>query len=92
MTAVHGGEPAIEGRVVHIDKARRRLQLEKAFWLRLEELCRRERTTVHRLCETIAAGGNEAPEAAIRLYLLEYFSAAATEDGHRRAGHGSLEG
>jgi predicted DNA-binding ribbon-helix-helix protein len=35
--------------------------------------------------------GGHSMTAAIRVYLLTYFRAAATEAGHRAAGHGTLK-
>ena len=67
------------------------VRLEVALWDALAEICLRERLTIHQLCGAIAAekqGHNLT--AAIRLFAFNYFRAAATEDGHREAGHGLL--
>ena len=68
------------------------VRLEAVWWDALAEICRREALTLHDLCDGIA----EAKEtgnltAAIRLFALNYFRAAVTEEGHRRAGHGRID-
>jgi hypothetical protein len=44
---------------------------------------------LHDLCTAVAKKrGLHSMTAAIRVYLLNYFRAAATDAGHRKAGHG----
>lgn len=65
------------------------MRLEPELWDALEELCSRERLTLRDLVREIDVvsrpGGRTS---AVRVHLLVYFRAAATEQGHRAAGHG----
>ena len=67
------------------------MRLEPAMWDALIEICRREKLTIHQLCDIVS--GHKAPEtsftAAMRVFAMSYFRAASTEDGHVKAGHGS---
>jgi predicted DNA-binding ribbon-helix-helix protein len=76
-------------RNVSIHGRRTSLRLEPAMWDALGEIARRERMTVHQLCTEVDDRRQESSlTAAIRVFALSYFRTAATEDGHRRAGHG----
>lgn len=78
-------------RNVNVDGRRTSMKLEPDMWLALDEICWREKMTVHDVCTQIAQrrlGANLT--AAVRVYILSYFRAAATEDGHLQAGHGAL--
>lgn len=65
-------------------------RLEPDMWDALSEICRRERMDKHTLCTLISR--RKHPEtsltAAIRVFIMAYFRAAATEEGHSLAGHG----
>ncbi len=76
-------------RNVTISGRRTSMKLEPDMWDALEEICRREDRTVHDVCTMISERhmGNNLT-AAIRGFILNYFRAAATDDGHARAGHG----
>ena len=78
-------------RNVSVDGRRTSLRLEPPMWDALEEIARREKMTIHQLCTQVDARRHESSlTAAIRVFTLSYFRAAATEDGHGRAGHGNL--
>jgi predicted DNA-binding ribbon-helix-helix protein len=65
------------------------MRLEPAMWDALKEVCAREGKSMHSLVTEIEQGRAQSTlTAAIRVFLLDYFKAAATEDGHRTAGHG----
>jgi len=65
------------------------IRLEPQMWGALREICAREGKTVHMLVTEIDRGrAASSLTAAIRVYVMDYFRVAATEDGHRRAGHG----
>ncbi len=65
------------------------VRLEPALWEALREICRREGKTLHELVTQIARNRAQSTlTASIRVYLMSYYRAAATEDGHRLAGHG----
>jgi len=66
------------------------IRLEPAMWQALHELCARENVSLHDAVSTIAEGREASSlTSSIRAYLLAYYRSAATEDGHRRAGHGT---
>ena len=56
-------------------------------------IAKRENCTIHDICTLISMRKNDKTSltAAIRVFLMLYFRAAATEEGHARAGHGSFE-
>lgn len=61
------------------------------MWDALAEICRREDLTVHDLCGLIDERRRASSlTAAIRVFIVNYFRAAATEDGHASIGHGTL--
>ncbi|WP_247881036.1 ribbon-helix-helix domain-containing protein [Skermanella sp. TT6] len=68
-------------------------RLEPFMWDALYDICRRERITIHTLCTQINERKEPATSltAAIRVFALAYFRAAATEEGHARASHGQGE-
>ena len=76
-------------RNVTVGDRRTSMRLERAMWDALHEICRREGKGLNELVTDIDAQRTESSlTAAIRVYLLRYFSAAATDEGHRLAGHG----
>lgn len=77
-------------RNVTICDHRTSVRLEPDMWSGLREICRREHATMHVLCTHVAAQkpANSSLTAAIRVFIMNYFRAAATEDGHSKAGHG----
>jgi predicted DNA-binding ribbon-helix-helix protein len=78
-------------RNVTVNARRTSLRLEPPMWDALAEIARREAMTIHQLCALVDARRHESSlTAAIRVFALSYFRAAATEDGHGRAGHGNL--
>jgi predicted DNA-binding ribbon-helix-helix protein len=65
------------------------VRLEPAMWDALHQLCRREGKTLNALVTEIDRQRSASSlTAAIRVHLLRYFCAAATDEGHRLAGHG----
>jgi hypothetical protein len=63
------------------------------MWVALKEIAKRESCRIHDLCTLISArkNVNTSLTAAIRVFLMLYYRAAATEEGHGRAGHGNFE-
>ncbi|MCC6716514.1 MAG: ribbon-helix-helix domain-containing protein [Acetobacteraceae bacterium] len=65
------------------------MRLEPELWSALEEICHREGMTLADLIKSIEhrvhPGGRTS---AVRVFVLTYFRTAASEDGHRAAGHG----
>jgi predicted DNA-binding ribbon-helix-helix protein len=65
------------------------IRLEPAMWEALTRICERERKSMNEIVTAIARNRDQSTlTAAIRVYLLTYYQAAATDEGHRRAGHG----
>ncbi|HVI52963.1 MAG TPA: ribbon-helix-helix domain-containing protein [Candidatus Sulfotelmatobacter sp.] len=76
-------------RNVTIAGRRTSMKLEPDMWDALDEICRREQITMHEACTMVADRhrGNNLT-AAMRVFILGYYRAAATEQGHVSAGHG----
>lgn len=62
-------------------------------WEALYEVCRIEKISKNRLIEMIEAGKSDVLGLtySTRLFLVAYFREAASEDGHKKAGHGQHE-
>ncbi len=85
------GASTLVNRNVTIGRRRTSLRLEPAMWDALEEICRREDMSQHELCAMIDERRRSSSlTAAIRVFIVNYFRAAATEDGHASIGHGAL--
>ncbi len=67
------------------------MRLEPEMWSALTEICKRECVPLATLVQRIEAQGHIGGRtSAVRVYIPEYYRAAATEPGHARAGHGIL--
>ncbi len=87
------GASTLVNRNVTIDGRRTSLRLEPAMWEALEEICRREEMSQHELCAMIDERRRASSlTAATRVFIINYFRAAATEEGHAGMGHGRLYG
>lgn len=77
-------------RNVTISSHRTSVRLEPEMWSGLAEICRREGATLHEVCTAVANRKNENTSltAAIRVFVMAYYRAAATEEGHSKTGHG----
>jgi predicted DNA-binding ribbon-helix-helix protein len=76
-------------RNVTVDGHRTSIRLEPVMWEALNRICQRERKSMNELVTLIARNRDQSTlTAAIRVFLLTYYQAAATDEGHRRAGHG----
>lgn len=69
------------------------VRLEPEMWRALRDISIRERCTIHDLCSLISLrkNPNTSLTAAIRVFLMLYYRASSTEEGHQRAAHGSFE-
>lgn len=69
------------------------VRLEPEMWMALRDISKREKCTIHDICTLVYVRKNENTSltAAIRVFLMLYFRAASTEDGHKKAGHGNFE-
>ena len=70
------------------------IRLEPEMWDALNEICAREGRSLHDICSQIDRERSQSGlTAAVRVFILNYFREAATEEGHalaarRRAGRG----
>ncbi|MFY9288935.1 MAG: ribbon-helix-helix domain-containing protein [Alphaproteobacteria bacterium] len=77
-------------RNVTVSGHRTSVRLEPDMWSGLSEICRREHASLHELCTAVSTrkAENTSLTAAIRVFVMAYFRAAATDEGHIKAGHG----
>ena len=67
------------------------MRLEPELWDALHEICARQRRDLNCLVREIeAAGYTGGRTSAVRVFVVQYFRAAASEKGHRAACHGQL--
>lgn len=65
------------------------MRLEPEVWEALREICLREGIDLGELIQRVEENGDEGGRtSAVRVHVLQYFRAAATNEGHRAAGHG----
>lgn len=81
---------ALVSRNITINNHRTSVRLEPEMWAGLQEICRREKATIHKIGSEVAKvkPDNASLTAALRVFVMAYYRAAATQDGHDRAGHG----
>ncbi len=73
-------------RNVRIGRRRTSLRLEPTLWDALDEICQREGMTRHELCTIVDRRKRTSTlTAAVRVYIVGYYRAAATEHGHADA-------
>jgi predicted DNA-binding ribbon-helix-helix protein len=73
-------------------RGRTSMRMEPELWDALLEICQRERRDMSQLVRNIEEVGHSGGRtSAVRVFVLEYFRAAATESGHEATGHGPLE-
>ena len=79
-------------RNIAVTGRRTSVRLEPEMWQALKDIARREKCTIHAICSLVAMRKRPLSTltAAIRVFVMLYYRAAATEDGHARAGHGDL--
>ena len=97
LTAIHHQQKqqsrkasALISRNLLIAGRRTSARLEPDMWAALFDIARREGRSIHEICTMVAESkpGGCSLTAAIRVFITAYFRAAATEEGHARAGHG----
>ena len=89
--AVVPGSRLINRNVV-AGRGRTSMRLEPELWDALLEICHRERQDLNRLVQQIEAIGHGGGRtSAVRVFVLQYFRAAANEAGHKAAYHGPLD-
>jgi len=88
----HGLKTTLVSRNITVMGRRTSVRLEPEMWRALKEISDRERCSIHDICTLIKMRKNELTSltAAIRVFLMLYFRASSTEEGHRAAGHGDF--
>jgi predicted DNA-binding ribbon-helix-helix protein len=72
-------------------RGRTSMRLEPELWDALSEICEREALDMSTLVRQVEAAGHIGGRtSAVRVYIQNYFRAAATEIGHAGAGHGPM--
>lgn len=69
------------------------VRLEPEMWAAIKDIADREDCTIHDVCTLIALRKkpNSSLTAAIRVFIMLYFKAATTEEGHARVNHGNFK-
>jgi predicted DNA-binding ribbon-helix-helix protein len=75
-------------RNIKVRGRRTSIRLEPEIWEALAEICRREYCTRHEVCGYVASLKRGSLTSSLRVFMLDYFRASATESGHKRAAHG----
>lgn len=66
------------------------MRLEPELWEALTEICQREGVSPSELCRRIERTGVPGGRtSAMRVFIVNYFRTASTEEGHLTAGHGA---
>ena len=84
---------SLVSRNINVLGRRTSVRLEPQMWMAIKEIASREKCSIHDICSLIMLRkrDNTSLTAAIRVFIMLYFKAAATDDGHRGAGHGCFE-
>ena len=86
------GQSSLVSRNITVLKRRTSIRLEPEMWASLNDIAMREHCSVHDICTLVYV--RKKPEtsltAAIRVFIMLYYRAATTEQGHLRAGHGDF--
>jgi predicted DNA-binding ribbon-helix-helix protein len=84
---------AVLSQNVTVGSRRTSLRLGKETLGALREIAAREGLTLRALCTLVANTKyrNKNLTEALRSYVLRYFREAATEEGHKKAGHGRAQ-
>jgi predicted DNA-binding ribbon-helix-helix protein len=88
-TGVVYHDDALKSRSVKIDRRRTTIRMDDETWEALQDIARRELSTINEICEFIEVNRPDdlSLTVAIRIFALRYFREAATEKGHTKAGH-----
>lgn len=82
----------LQSRNITVMGRRTSVRLEPEMWQALREIAKREKCQIHDICSLIQLRKNPSTSltAAIRVFIMLYFKAASTNEGHQKAGHGSF--
>lgn len=80
-------------RNINIFNRRTSIRLEPEMWGALKDIARKEKCSIHDICGLISLRKRPKTSltAAIRVFIMLYFKAASTEEGHALAGHGGFD-
>jgi predicted DNA-binding ribbon-helix-helix protein len=85
------GLSSLVNRNIVVGGRRTSMRFEPELWSAMSEICRREGIDAGEIVRrALAARQRGGRTSAVRVHLMEYFRSAATEDGHRKAGHGVM--
>jgi predicted DNA-binding ribbon-helix-helix protein len=88
MSAARAVRSTLVSRNVSVAGRRTSIRLEPAMWEAFHEIVVREGQSISALVTLIDGARNSSSlTSAIRVHIVSYFRAAATEEGHRRSGH-----
>ena len=83
------GASRLVNRNITSASGRTSMRLEPEVWDALREICLREGIELRELIRQVESNcGEGGRTSAVRVHVLQYFRAAASDDGHRSAGHG----
>lgn len=81
---------SLVSRNVTISGRRTSLRMEQETWDALGEVCNREGKSIHEICTLVEERRSVSNRtSAVRAFIIAYYRAAATEQGHQKAGHGN---
>jgi predicted DNA-binding ribbon-helix-helix protein len=83
--------PPLESRNVVIAGRRTSMRFERKLWDLIDDVARREEISRSRVAERFIrefGGQGGSRSSAVRVGVLTYYAAAATDVGHATAGHG----
>ncbi len=88
-----GRDSTLVSRNICVCGRRTSVRLEPDMWSALREIAEREGARVHDVCTLVhlRRRGGTSLTAAIRVFIMLYYKAASTEDGHTHAGHGDFD-
>ncbi len=88
-----GLQSSLVSKNISIFNRRTSIRLEPEMWNALGDIAKREVCSVHDICSLVYVrkGRTTSLTAAIRVFLMLYYRAATTEEGHANAGHGNFE-
>ncbi len=87
------GQSSLVSRNITILGRRTSIRLEPEMWNSLNDIADREKCSIHDICGLVFTRKSQETSltAAIRVFLVLYYRAAATELGHKNAGHGDFD-
>lgn len=87
-----GPNELLVARNLHVHGRRTSIKLDPLCWAALQEIEAREFSSLKEICDAAEAWSpcKTSLSSALRLFILDYFMAAATDEGHALARHGKL--